>query len=399
VGSQESSSLSSPPPTTNYRGSEIQFPSQTPRDEEVPSVPITSYGGSILAMPPSALPLDPFATPRVGTGSIAQRYIQSVENTSQHAEKENQEGMDETRKVHTPIPRKFEISDSSEASDEAMTEVEWREEEPYMTPTKRGKKCNKGKGVKRPETPERPIPNMPQTPSRRNLEADWAKSAETLANESEPVNLEAFIGEYLRNTNGLRDFMVGREDYDLKYAKWCGEQAEHITARQNFTDATVANTRKISKEIKEQVELSREYDEARAEKLDERLSKIEKKLAKIAPVNMAKTIENAMSACMEKMIDQLTDRVVRRFEDMAEESREKEEIQRGKQVEATPEEEDMSDIKFLPGAVLMEEENRKVERAIRAEMEVDEPALEQSKHAPVIAPGGKRGTKGTKGWD
>jgi len=141
-------------------------------------------------------------------------------------------------------------------------------------------------------------------------------------------------------------------------------------------------------EIKEQVELSREYDEARAEKLDERLSKIEKKLAKIAPVNMARTIENAMSDCMGKMIDQLTERVVKRFEDMAEESRKKDEIRRGKQVEATPEEEEMSDIEFEPGATFSERENAKVERAIRAEMEVDEPALEQSKHAPVIAPGG-----------
>jgi len=34
-----------------------------------------------------------------------------------------------------------------------MTEVEWRDEEPYMTPTKKGKKSTKGKGVKRPVTP------------------------------------------------------------------------------------------------------------------------------------------------------------------------------------------------------------------------------------------------------
>jgi len=72
---------------------------------------------------------------------------------------------------------------------------------------------------------------MPQTPSRRKLEADWAKPAESLANWNEPVNLEAFIGEYLQNTNGLRDFMVGREEYDVKYVKWCGEQTNHIAAR------------------------------------------------------------------------------------------------------------------------------------------------------------------------
>jgi len=62
--------------------------------------------------------------------------------------------MEETRKVHTPIQRKFEISDDSKVSDEALTEVEWREEEPYMTPMKKGKKRNKRKGVKRPETPK-----------------------------------------------------------------------------------------------------------------------------------------------------------------------------------------------------------------------------------------------------
>jgi len=229
---------------------------------------------------------------------------------------------------------------------------------------------------------------MPQTPSRRKLEADWAKPAEELMNQNGPVNLEAFIGEYLRNTNGLRDFMVGREEYDTKYAEWCGEQTNHIAARQNHTDAAVMSTRKISTEIKEQVELSREYDKARVERLYERLSKIEKKLAKIAPVNMAKTIENAMSDCMGKMVDQLTERVVKRFDDMAEESGKKDEIRRGKQVEATPEEEDMSDIEFEPGATFSEEENRKVEKVIRVEMEVDEQVLEQSKHAPGIPPGG-----------
>ena len=199
-----------------------------------------------------------------------------------------------------------------------------------------------------------------------------------------PVNLDDFIGEYLRNTTGLRDFMVRREDYDVKYAKWCGEQAEHIAARQNHTDAAVMGARKIGMEIKEQVELSQEHDEARMEKLDERLSKIEKKLAKIAPVNMAKTIENAMSRCMERMVDQLTDRVVTRFEDMAEESRKKDEVRRGKQEEGTPEEEDMSDIEFELGVTFSEVENRKVERVIWAEMEVDEQVLEQSKHALVI---------------
>jgi len=35
--------------------------------------------------------------------------------------------MEETWKVHIPIPRKFDITDDSGASDEAMTEVEWRD--------------------------------------------------------------------------------------------------------------------------------------------------------------------------------------------------------------------------------------------------------------------------------
>jgi len=48
----------------------------------------------------------------------------------------------------------------------------------------------------------------------------------------------------------------------------------------------------------------------------------------------------------------------------------------------------MSDIEFEPGVTFSKEENEKVERAIRAEMEVDEQRLEQSKHAPVIPPGG-----------
>jgi len=113
-------------------------------------------------------------------------------------------------------------------------------------------------------------------------------------------------------------------------------------------------------------------------------------MAKLALVNMATTIENAMSAYKEKMVHQLTDRVVKRFEDMAEESRKKDEIRRGKQVEATPEEEEMSDIECEPGASFSTQEHKKVERAIRAEMEVDEQRLEQSKHAPVIPPGGFR---------
>jgi hypothetical protein len=347
--------------------------------------PTTSYGGSILAMPPGAIPQDPFSTPRESAGIIARRYIEAEENASQQGEKEG--GIEETRKVYTPIPRKFVCSDSS---DEGMTEVEWREEEPYMTPTKKGKKRNKRKGVVRPVTPERRIPNIPQTPSRRKLEADWAKPAETAANEGGVGNLEAFIGEYLWNTNGLRDFMATNQLHDEQYDEWCLKQAEYMAARQNHTDAAVTSNRKICMEIKKEVELTREYDEERAEKLDDRLSKIEKKLAKIAPVNLAKMIENALSGCMEKMVDQLTDRVVSKLEKLAEKEKTREEVRRGKQVENTLEDA-MSDVEFEPGVTFSREENEKVERAIQEEMEVEKQELEQSKHAPVIPPGGVSG--------
>jgi len=210
-----------------------------------------------------------------------------------------------------------------------------------------------------------------------------------VTNEKKKVNLEAFVGEYLRNTNGLRDCMINKAKFDDSYSAWCGEQASHIAARQNHTDATVGSTRKIAQSILTEVELEREYAGERAEKLNDRLGKIEKKLAKIALVNMAKTIENALSGCMEKMIDQLTDRVVERFEKAAEESRKKDEVQRGKQVEATPENIDMSDIEFEPGATVSEKENEKVAMVLER-MEVEEQELEASRHAPVIPPGGKR---------
>ena len=223
-GDDNSSELSTPPATTNYGGSEIAFPSQTPREKVLSPLPTTNYSeGSLLGLPPSALPQDPFSTPRASAGIIARRYIQLEENISQHSEEEG--GMEETRKVYTPIPRKFEVSNSSDNEDDTMTEVEWRDEEPYMTPTKKGKKRNKGKGVHRPVTPERPILNMPQTPSRKKLEADWAKPAGEVTSENKEVNLKDFIGEYLRNTNGLRDFVIDKAKYVDSYSEWCGEQA------------------------------------------------------------------------------------------------------------------------------------------------------------------------------
>jgi len=389
-GSDDSSDLL-PPPTTSYGGSEISFPSRTPRERVTTPLQSTNYEGSLMGLPLSALnelTEDAFPTPRASAGIIARRYIQSEENTTQHAEEEG--GMEETLKVYTPIPRKFELSDSTDNEDDMMTEVEWRDESPYMTPTKKGKKRNKGMGVRRPKTPEQPILNMLHTPGRRKLDSDWAKPAELLTNENGPVNLEAFVGEYLSNTNGLRDFMATHQLHDERYDEWCLKQAEFMAARQNHTDAAVGSTQKIAQNILTELELEREYARERAEKLDERLSKIEKKLAKIAPVNMAKTIENALSGCMDRMIDQLTDRVVKRFEDAAEEDRKKGEIRRGKQVEATPENgQDMSDVEFEPGATFSVEENEKVARVLE-QMEVEEQQLEASKHAPVIPPGEKR---------
>jgi len=105
VGSQESSRRSSPPPTTNYVGSEISFPSQTPR-EAAPPTAVTSYRGSVVAMPPSAHPEDPVTEPRVSAGIIARRYIQSEENSSQHPKEISaEEEMELTQSIGTPISR------------------------------------------------------------------------------------------------------------------------------------------------------------------------------------------------------------------------------------------------------------------------------------------------------
>jgi len=177
--------------------------------------------------------------------------------------------------------------------------MEWRDETPYLTPTKKGKKLNKGMEVHRPITPERPIPNMLQTPSRKKLEHEFAKPAEEVTNENQEVNLEAFIGEYLNNTNGLRDVMINKAKYENTYSEWCGELAGHLASRQNHSDAAVESTRRIAQNILTKVELDREYVGERAEKLDERFGKFEKKLHKIAPVIMAKRIEMSMTNCME----------------------------------------------------------------------------------------------------
>jgi len=101
-GSDNSPELSSPPPTTNYGGSEISFPSQTPKERVQSPMPSTNYEGSLMGLPLSALLEDPFSTSRASAGIIARKYIQSEENVSKNAEEEG--GMEETRKVYTPIP-------------------------------------------------------------------------------------------------------------------------------------------------------------------------------------------------------------------------------------------------------------------------------------------------------
>jgi hypothetical protein len=100
------------------------------------------------------------------------------------------------------------------------------------------------------------------------------------ATEEGKPDLEAFIAKYLRNTNGLRDFRLAQEKCDELYAKWCIEQAEKVAARQNHMDAGVMSTGLKAEKILTKVELMREYDEERVDKLDSRLEKIEKKVAK-----------------------------------------------------------------------------------------------------------------------
>jgi len=158
--------------------------------------------------------------------------------------------------------------------------------------------------------------------------------------------------------------MVGQERNGVNYDVWCQQQGQRITARHYHTDAAVMSVREIVQTVQKEVETEREYAVERAEKHDGRLGKIEKKLAKIGPVNMAKMIENALGGCMEKMIDQLTDRVVKRIERAAGREGQNEEIRRGKELEATPENDGMSDIEFEPGATFSEEQNEKVARVL-----------------------------------
>jgi hypothetical protein len=103
-----------------------------------------------------------------------------------------------------------------------------------------------------------------------------------------------------------------------------------------------------------EIELSREYDDEKWPNIDERLGQIEQRVGKVAPANMAQTNENALSGCMEKVIDQLMDRVMKRFQDAADANRKKSKIRRGKQGEVFPADGVMSGIEFKPDATFVQ---------------------------------------------
>ena len=181
--------------------------------------------------------------------------------------------------------------------------------------------------------------------------------------------------------------MAGQERNNANYDIWCQNQSQHIAVRGTHTDTAVMSVRKIAQNELLELGLEREYSTESAEKLDDRLSKIEKKLAKIAQVTMAKTIENGMRDCMRSMVQQITDQVVGILEKSSGKEKNKE-IRRVKQVEATPEAFDMSDVEFDQGATFSVEGNETVAR-IAEEMEVEDEDLEASKHVPVIPLGEK----------
>jgi hypothetical protein len=110
-------------------------------DSTLSPLPTTSYGGSIAAVPSSAIHQDPFLTLRVSAtqGIVGRKYILMEERASMEEEKE--QGVQESPKRGRTLA--FEKS----SSHDVMTEVEWRQEEPYMMPTKIGKLRNEGNGT------------------------------------------------------------------------------------------------------------------------------------------------------------------------------------------------------------------------------------------------------------
>jgi len=226
---------------------------------------------------------------------------------------------------------------------------------------------------------------MTYTPTRRKLEARWGNSAEATTNQKEPGNPEGIFVEYLWNTNGLSIFMLAEEKYNNDYSDWGGVQAGYVAARQNLANVGVMSIKISNERIKKAIRVIRVYDKERADTLDDRLSNIEMRVAKIAPVNMARIIENAPRDCMQRMVEQLTDQVVGKLEKLAE-KKEREEIQWGKQGEAIPEDEEMEEVSFEPRVTFSQEENWKVEREHK-KMEVEEQDFESARHDPTIPPG------------
>jgi len=58
---------------------------------------------------------------------------------------------------------------------------------------------------------------MQQTPGMKQIDLDWGNNSLEMTNEQGEGNLNDFVGEYLRNANGMRDIMIVREKYDNEY--------------------------------------------------------------------------------------------------------------------------------------------------------------------------------------
>jgi len=185
----------------------------------------TTFNKSIANFTWCAIPQDPFTSSMVSAtqGIIAQKNILSEGNVIKHGHDrsgEVEEVLQTANGTHTPPLM-------STDSDAAITETEWREEMPNMMPSKQGKRHNQEHGGRMSVMPKRPSPKVPQILSTRKFEADWVLLPEMMTNKGEPINLNALIGEYLQNTPGLMDLIVGLGICPNKHAVWCGVPAEH----------------------------------------------------------------------------------------------------------------------------------------------------------------------------
>jgi len=160
-----------------------------------------------------------------------------------------------------------------------------------------------------------------------------------VTNGEEQINVKAFVSEYFRNTNGPRDFLVAKVNYDELYATRCEEQAAHMAATQNYTDEGITSLRIRGGKIQYKFYTPREYDNERAENHNDRKRKVETIFAPLAQFNMRIIVGNAIRDSIEKMVELVTDQVVAKPESLAEKER-REETQREKHVEATPEEDE-----------------------------------------------------------